>query len=142
MDSFAETSKLQSENNSTPFYQQLRMGNSRLSQNIEERSLLDHVMPELAQLNDIIASPDHEDDLAFNYLWLQSHQDGYSYRDGGSAAGKLLRMGVKALYKTHYGSSSSASPSSEEDFKSNLSDIDYRVRLSGDKVKLGIEYEF
>ncbi len=126
----------------TAFYQQFRQNSASKSSN-HSKSLLEQVMPNRVLLEPLVDSHEHEDDLAFNYLWLQQHQQGYSHRDGGAAAGKLLRMGIKSLYKSYSGSSSINTNSNDEsDFNSNVSQVDYRLRLSGDKVKLGIEYEF
>ena len=122
------------------FYQQLRLNTASETGN-SNKTLLEQVMPNRVFLEPLVASDEQADDLAFNYLWLQQHQEGYSRREGGSAAGKLLRMGIKSLYK-NYSGNSSINTTSESDFNSSLFEVDYRLRLSGDKVKFGVEYVF
>ena len=124
----------------TPFYQQFRK-KSDDRYRVTSDDLLDQVMPFNGIYEEAIASPEHGDDLAFNYLWLQQHQQGYSQRHGGAAVGKILRMTFKSWYKSYYGGSIT-SPGVEDDFSSKMSDIDYRLRLSDDRVRLGVEYEF
>lgn len=125
----------------TDFYQLLH-SNSQPLNRYRNQSLLDQVMPEQRYLSKPVAHPEHEDDLAFNYLWLQQHQDDYSHADGGAAAGKMFRMGIKALYRSYYGTQATANGVAEEDFTAAISRFDYRLRLSGDRVKLGVKYEF
>ncbi|ARN75380.1 hypothetical protein [Oceanicoccus sagamiensis] len=127
---------------STAFYQQFRQTSSNRANN-GSKSLLEQVMPKRVLLEPLVDTHDQEDDLAFNYLWLQQHQQGYSRREGGAAAGKLLRMGIKSLYKSYSGSGTiNTNNHDDSDFKSKAADVDYRLRLSSDKVKLKVEYEF
>ena len=123
-----------------PFYRQLRANTAGKTDN-SNKSLLEQIMPDQVFLEPLIGTQKQADDLAFNYLWLQQQQQDYSRRDGGAAAGKLLRMGIKSLYK-NYSGNNTINTSDESDFDSSLYQFDYRLRLSGDKVKLGIEYEF
>ncbi|WP_339339317.1 hypothetical protein [uncultured Oceanicoccus sp.] len=121
------------------FYRQLR-ANSAYKTDNGNKSLLARIMPDQVFLEPL-TNQKQADDLAFNYLWLQQQQQGYSQKNGGAAAGKLLRMGIKSLYKSYSGSSS-INIGDESDFVSSIHNVDYRLRLSSDKIKLGIEYEF
>ena len=85
-----------------------------------------------------------EDDphLQFNYLWMRQNQDHYRYSDGGAAIGRLFRMGVKTWYKSYRDSNKNSSLPNENGGGSISRDVDYRLRLSSDKVKVAFEYEF
>lgn len=105
-------------------------------------ALLLQVMPHQRLSDSLVARPEHKDDLAFNYLWLQQHRADYDYSDGGKAAGKVLRMGLKVLYHSYYGHSNRPNALSNDAFSTAVSNIDYRLRISSDRVKLGVKYEF
>ncbi len=123
------------------FYSQLHK--SRAVPESSTESLLDKVFPEAQFREGILASPEHEDDLAFNYLWLQQHRDDYQHHDGGRALGKILRLGVKAFYNARYGDGSGNIDSADSDsFSKRFTNMDYRLRLNGDNLRIGIEYSF
>jgi hypothetical protein len=122
------------------FYQQLRQ--SRDHQDYRERkSLFNRMANRYPDFDNLLISPQHEEDLVYNYLWMQQHQQGYRHRDGTDGANKLLRMGGKALYKAYYGSSN-IKLNSDDDISSSFSDIEYKLGVSTDKVRLGLEYDF
>ncbi|MEE8059306.1 MAG: hypothetical protein V3T17_15940 [Pseudomonadales bacterium] len=126
---------------SSPFYKQLQRSGKdhyRPAQN----SLLQQVMAPNLIFNASPTDPTQDNELAFNYLWMQQYQEGYGYKGGGAAMGKLLRMGVKNFYKSYTGSNAITGIGADDDIASRFSDLDYRLRLSSDRVKLGIEYEF
>ena len=123
----------------TPFYHQLRSSNdSQYQPSIN--GLLQRVMSSNPMFNAAPMDPDLDNELAFNYLWMQQQQQDYKHKDGGAAIGKLLRMSIKGLYKSYSGSTSISH--GDEDVSRRISAIDYRLRVSGDKVKLAMEYEF
>lgn len=124
-----------------PFYTQLQ-NSYRLSDRSRELSLLQRVIPAQINFDTSPINAEEDDDLAFNYLWMQQHQQGYKHKNGGAAFGKLLRMGVKQWYQSYRGNSSAGGNVTDEDITSTLSKMDYRLKVSGDKVKLGVEYEF
>ena len=98
-----------------------------------------------SSLSSLYNDPDStapDQNLAFNHLWMRQYQDDYKSRSGGSALGKLFRLGLKSAYRTYSGRNSSQYSSSKDSISSNYSDLDYRLRLSGSKVKLNIKYEF
>lgn len=80
--------------------------------------------------------------LEFNYLWMRQSQDHYRYSDGGAALGRLFRMGVKTWYKNYRDSNRNVNLPNENGGGAISHDIDYRLRLSSDRVKLALEYEF
>lgn len=80
--------------------------------------------------------------LEFNYLWMRQNQDHYRYSDGGAAIGRLFRMGVKTWYKNYRNSNKNVGLPNENGGGSINTNIDYRLRLSSDRVKLALEYEF
>lgn len=81
------------------------------------------------------------DDFDFNYLWLQQYQEGYDHRSGGAALGKILRMSIESLYRDYHGNSTRVDHG-DDDFASRYQEFDYKLRLSDDRIKFGIEYEF
>lgn len=85
----------------------------------------------------------HEtDDLAFNYLWMQQYQGDYRHQNGGAALGAIVRMGLKSLYRSHYGGGTIHAGDGQDDVTSSFSGMDYNLRLNEDRVRLGIEYQF
>ena len=123
------------------FYQQLikKSAFDRIGTN---NSLLDKIVPHYDAFSLPLSNSKQDDDLAFNYLWMQQYQLGYSHKNGGAAAGKLIRMGLKSLYKSYTNSNSVTNAAAEDDFADKFSNMDYRLRVSGDKLKLGVKYSF
>lgn len=80
--------------------------------------------------------------LEFNYLWMRQNQDNYRYSDGSAAIGKLLRMRMKTWYKSYRASNKNIGLPNENGGGSIGYDVDYRVRLSSNRIKLALEYEF
>ncbi|MGK0500044.1 MAG: hypothetical protein ACJAYG_001690 [Oceanicoccus sp.] len=104
-----------------------------------DQSLLSQVVTD--QLNRTYQPADQRQDLAFHYLWLQQHREDYSHKDGGAALGKILRLSLRALYNNHYGRKASSSEQSS-DYSYSESHMNYRLRVSSDRVRLGVKYEF
>ncbi len=128
---------------STPFYQQLRRYRSNSTPDSNQRdSLYDRASSKFSIFDTLVIHPDEEEDVGFNYLWMQQQQLGYRHRDGSNAVGKLFKMSLKALYKGYYGRNSGGSITSDDDFSSSFSDLDYRMSVSDDKIKVGVKYEF
>jgi hypothetical protein len=118
-----------------PFYRQL-LRPGKKQQRFQAIKPWQHMF-----VSDAPAAQGQDRDLAFNYLWMQQYQPGYQQREGGAAVGKLLRMGVNSMYKSYTGRNlNNSNPNA--DIGSTYSNVDYRVRLSGNKVKLGFKYEF
>lgn len=135
------TTNTQSNRQYTSFYQQLHkpdyaqhraVYNPLFLQVVGNNSTLANSRPEL------IIDPD----LAFNYLWMQQYQSEYRHREGGAAAGKLLRMGIKTMLEVYTGHISTHDNLIENNVTGTLSNMGYRVRLSSDNIKLRLEYEF
>lgn len=124
----------------TPFYKQLRHAESNRYRPASN-GLLQQVMASNMMFNASPIDPIQDDDMAFHYLWMQQHQENYKYKGGGAAIGKLLRMSVKGLYKS-YTHSRSATRQGGEDVSARFDELDYRLRLSSDKVRLRVKYEF
>ncbi len=127
------------ERSTTHFHQQLlRLPKSNKAS--ENNSLLQQVTASNVVFDATPIDRQVDDDLAFNYLWMQQYQQDYRHKKGSAAMGKLLRMGVKSIYNTYTGRQSNIN--SNDDLNHSFSNMDYRLRLSGDKVKLGVEYAF
>jgi hypothetical protein len=123
------------------FYQQLQKSdmtqyrpvyNNLLLRVTNEYSIVVNTRPDLLA----------DQDLAFNYLWMLRYQTENPYKEGGAAAGKLIRMGVKALYKIYIGDITYSDKLKDDEIGGALSTMDYRLRVSSDKVKFGLKYEF
>jgi hypothetical protein len=80
--------------------------------------------------------------LLFNTLWLQESQQYYDYDEGGAAVGKLFRIGLKTWYRSYRSANRQSNLPDENGSGAVSNDIDYRVRLSSDRVKLQFNYEF
>lgn len=136
----AESQQLAAANNPpAPFYRQLQPDIHPAVSKPQSTPTGFHPFPELI-FGSPPSNPKLEKDLTFNYLWMQQYQQGYRRIEGGAAIGKLLRIGAKSLYRSYSGSGSIST--SDDNFSDSVYDLDYNLRLSGDKVKLGIEYAF
>jgi len=92
-----------------------------------------------------------DDDLVFNYLWLEQHQNDYKYRTNTGAAKRLLRMSIQSLYKADIKYKGSSNNSKRDLHKKKLNhgvkdfianDLSYRLRLRTSIIRVGVEYEF
>lgn len=95
--------------------------------------------------NDIRNNEMSAQQRALNFQWLQ--QENNEYDDvtvGGRVLQELMKMGFRTYWdgvrNKHY-SSSKIIPNSSGDGKVS-EDVDYKLRLSDDTVKLTFEYEF
>ena len=122
------------------FYQQLRQSGDQRGYR-ERQSWFNQMASRYPDFDNLLISPQHEDDFVYNYLWMQQHQQGYRHRDGTDGVNKLFRMGVKALYKSYYGNNR-IRLNSDDDISSSFSDVEYKLGLSTDRVRLGLEYDF
>lgn len=81
---------------------------------------------------------------ALNYQWLQQHQGDDDPQVGGKVLQTLMKMGFKTYWegtRINLDSNDEALPNSDGNGKVT-DDIDYKIRMSGDKIKLSFEYEF
>jgi hypothetical protein len=122
------------------FYQQLRVSRDRDDYRDRE-GVFKQLVNRYPDLDNLLINPEHEEDLTFNYLWMQQHQQNYKHRDGTDGASKLLKMGAKAMYKSYYGKGKIGFDSND-DITRSFSNVDYRMGVSTDRVKLGVEYNF
>lgn len=83
-----------------------------------------------------------DDDLIFHYAWMQQYSDDYRYREGGAALGRMLRISAQSLYDQHLRRPRSHQGGNDDIVDSFGSDVEYNLRMSGDEIKLGIEYDF
>lgn len=81
---------------------------------------------------------------ALNHQWLEQHHHGDDPYIGSKVLSKLMKMGLRTYWdgvrNKHY-SSAKAIPDSNGSGKVT-EEVDYKIRLSGNKVKLSFEYEF
>lgn len=90
---------------------------------------------------------DDDAQLQFNMLWLRQYEEGYRYREGGAALGRLVRTYLKNAWRNYRSSHAqllSAAP--DENGSGGLgafsTDMEYRLRWSDDEVTLGLEYRY
>lgn len=81
---------------------------------------------------------------ALNHQWLEQHHHGDNPDVGSKVLSKLVKMGLKTYWdgvrNKHY---SAAQVIPDGDGSGKVSEeVDYKIRLSGNKVKLSFEYEF
>ena len=98
--------------------------------------------------NQLVAADDPN--LRFNMLWIEQFKPGYRTRRGGAAVGMLFRSYLKSAYKSYRtnNSQSMAFPSQGEALESNdevgsfTDSLDYKLRISGDEVRLKLQYTY
>ncbi len=98
-----------------------------------------------AAAEDIRSSDMSSQQRALNYQWLQSYdQDQDNISTGGRVLQKLVKMGFRTYWdgvrNKHY-SDAKVLPDSNGSGKIT-EEVDYKLRMSDDKVKLTFEYEF
>lgn len=81
---------------------------------------------------------------ALNHQWLEQEHYNQELRLGNKVVSKIFKMGFKTYWNgvrnKHY-SSSTVIP--DGDGKGKLTqDVDYKLRLSDDKVRLSLQYDF
>ena len=81
---------------------------------------------------------------ALNHRWLQYGNEGGDVKIGSKVISSLFKMGFKTYWNdvrdTHYRSNAKI-PDGSGNGKVTA-DVDYKVRLSGNKLKLSMNYEF
>ncbi len=97
--------------------------------------------------NQLVAADDPN--LRFNMLWMEQHKPGYRTRRGGAAIGTLFRSYLKSAYKSYRANNSHSldfpgtGESLDGDEILSVSDsMDYKLRLSGDEVRLKLQYNY
>ena len=76
---------------------------------------------------------------ALNESWLTNKDDAY---EGSAALGKLLKMGLKATYKSFKNRGDIANSLPDENGNGSLASMKYKLRLKSDTVRLKFEYKF
>ncbi len=80
---------------------------------------------------------------ALNHQWLEQHHHGDTPDVGSKVLSKLMKMGLKTYWDGVRNTHSSAKAIPDGNGSGKVSeDVDYKIRLSGNKVKLSFEYEF
>lgn len=99
--------------------------------------------------NQLVAADDPN--LRFNMLWMEQFKTGYRTRRGGAAFGTLFRSYLQTAYKSYRannGQSKLAFPSESESLDSNdavgsfTDDLDYKLKISGDEIRLKLQYNY
>ncbi|MFT3930442.1 MAG: hypothetical protein QM709_09130 [Spongiibacteraceae bacterium] len=99
--------------------------------------------------NQLVAADDPN--LRFNMLWMEQFKPGYRTRRGGAAFGALFRSYVKTAYKSYRANNSqsmsafSTSNESSDSIDAALSfsdSMDYKLKISGDEVRLKLQYNY
>lgn len=81
---------------------------------------------------------------ALNHQWLHQMETDDGVRHGSKVLSKIFKMGFKTYWKGVKNSkfqSNNLVPNANGKGKVN-SDMDYRLRISGNKLKLSLEYDF
>lgn len=84
------------------------------------------------------------DQRALNYQWLQQDDPDSQVQLGGQVLSTLMKMGFKTYWegnRIELNEGDSALPNSQGNGKFT-EDIDYKIRMSGDKIKFSFEYDF
>ena len=78
---------------------------------------------------------------ALNHQWMAQYHSGDGVRHGGKVLSKLFKMGFKTYWQNGEFGKKRYLPNDKGNGKLT-NDLDYRVRLSGNKLKLSLNYEF
>jgi hypothetical protein len=104
----------------------------------------------------IVTDPEHgdqlvaEDDpnLRFNLMWMEQFRPGYQTRNGGAALGEVFRSYIKSAYKAYRSRNAQGTnvlPDENGSLRSKsdrFSEMDYNVKVTGDEVRLKVQYSF
>lgn len=95
--------------------------------------------------NQLVAADDPN--LRFNMLWMDQLKPGYRTRSGGAAFGTLFRSYVKNAYNAFRANNSHSTLAGEsldndEAIISFTDAMDYQLKVSGDEVRLKLEYTY
>lgn len=82
-------------------------------------------------------APD-DPNLKFNRLWLEQYSEDYHHREGGAVFGYILRTTLRQWYKSRSTEQYSSSDA-ENQYSVNM---DYNLRISSDRIKIGVKYAF
>ncbi|NIB41537.1 hypothetical protein HBA55_18180 [Pseudomaricurvus alkylphenolicus] len=81
---------------------------------------------------------------ALNYQWLEQDAEGAELHVGSKVVSKLVKMGLRTYWNGVHGkhyATSSVLPDGNGHGKFT-EEVDYKIRLSGNKLKLSVKYEF
>lgn len=125
------------------FYQQLIDLNTRAHRALQTRTV---VLVTDADGHARLLSDD-DPRLTFNLLWLEQHRDGYRYREGGAALGKLFRAIARQAWENYRGDGGASFltivPDGEERLvRGYRPGTHYDLRVSDDEIELGFEYRW
>ena len=84
------------------------------------------------------------DQRALNHQWLQQDESDDQVQLGGRVLSTLMKMGFKTYWegnRIELDDGDNAMPNSQGNGKFT-EDIDYKIRMSGDKIKFSFEYDF
>ena len=129
--------------NQFAYYNPLKHGASHQSDQTERRLRMDNetLLRSAEQIRSDSMRPEQR---VLNHQWLQQAEDEDSQRVGGRAFSSLLRMGFKTYWegnRASFGHSNRMIPDSQGGGQITR-DVDYRIRVSGDDIRLSLEYEF
>lgn len=77
---------------------------------------------------------------ALNHQWMSQYHHDDGVRHGSKVLSQLFKMGFKTYWKG-VDTSNKYIPDDQGEGKI-INDLDYRLRMSGNKIKLSLEYEF
>lgn len=123
------------------YYNPLKHGRSSGSQWIRSDGMNNIQLEQSAQ--DIRSQEMIAQQRALNHQWL-AEQDHHDIKFGRKVITRLVKMGFRTYWdgvrETHYKHNAAVPTSSG--LGKITPEVDYKVRLSGDKLKLSVHYEF
>ena len=126
------------------FYNPLKHSNNETKRYSTRTVALSNVELENA-VDQILNNQMTAEQRALNYQWLEQHDNGHDdVKVGSKVLNKIMKMGFRTYWdgvrNKHY-STAKAVPDSSGNGKVT-EDVEYKLRLSGNKIKLSFEYEF
>ncbi len=93
----------------------------------------------VAHMQDTSMSTSHR---LLNHQWLSTYEGNDNPRRGGKAISQLFLTGLKTFWDNHYGNKLYQGKLLNNKQGSAYQEMDYRIRLSDDSVKMSLEYSF
>ena len=129
--------------NQFTYYNPLKHGTSQSASQAEKRLQMDNesLFRSAEQIRSDSMSAEQR---ALNHQWLMQSENEDSMHVGGRVFSTLMRMGFKTYWegnRARFGSDNRIVPDSQGGGRVTR-EVDYRLRVSGDDIKLSFEYEF
>lgn len=93
----------------------------------------------VADMQDTSMSTSHR---LLNHQWLSTYEGNDNSRHGGKAIGQIFLTGLKTFWDNRYGDKLYKGTLLKDKQGNYYQEMDYRIRLSDDSVKMSLEYSF